>query len=216
MSAGRTLYGYFRSSAAWRVRIALAWKGLDHETVPVHLRRGEQRDPAFLARNPLGLVPMLEVGGEAIPQSLAICEYLEESHPQPPLMPAAPMDRARVRAVTCTIACDIHPIDNLRVLQYLKRTMGQPQDAVDEWYRHWIRVGFDAVEQQVRAWGSDLACVGSTISLADVFLVPQVANARRVGLDLAPWPCIARIEAHLAGLPAFRETAPDRQPDYEA
>jgi maleylacetoacetate isomerase len=214
----RALYSYFRSSAAWRVRIALAFKGLDATVVPVHLRRdgGEQNQEAYRAINPQGLVPLLIEDGAAIAQSLAICEFLEEKYPSPPLLPVGAVERAQVRAFVCAIACDIHPIDNLRVLQYLRNVLGHTQGEIDEWYRHWIRVGFEALESLIARQCSQQACVGDNTTLADVFLVPQVANARRLHLDLAPYPNIVRVDAHLMTLAAFRESAPDRQPDYEA
>jgi maleylacetoacetate isomerase len=211
-----TLYAYFRSSASWRVRIALAVKGLPAQIVPVHLLRegGEQNAAAFRAINPQGLVPCLVEDGRVLTQSLAICEYLEERHPEPPLLPAAPADRAQVRAFAQAIACDIHPLDNLRVLQYLRHELGQPKEHVDAWYRHWIEVGFRALETELGRGGADRYCFGESVSLADVCLVPQVANARRLAVDLAPFPAIVSIDAHLSALPAFMSSAPSRQPDF--
>jgi maleylacetoacetate isomerase len=211
------LYSYFRSSAAWRARIALAWKSVPVSIAPVNLRGpdgGEQRSPEFLALNPQGLVPCLVEDGHVIAQSTAICEYLEERYPTPPLMPASPLERARVRALAQAIACDIHPLDNLRVLQYLRHRLGHTQDQIDEWYRHWIEVGFRAIEAGLEQLPGARYCCGSAVTLADVFLVPQVANARRVNLDLAPFPRIRDVEQRLLALPAFADTAPTRQPDY--
>jgi maleylpyruvate isomerase len=211
-----TLYAYFRSSASWRVRIALAWKGLPVQTVPVHLLRGggEQHGAAYRAVNPQELVPSLVADGEVLTQSVAILEYLEERHPQPPLLPAGAFERARVRALVQAIACDIHPLNNLRVLQYLKHQLGHDQAQVDEWYRHWVALGFAALEAQLAPAESGPYCCGAALSMADVMLVPQVANARRVQLDLAPYPRLCAIEAHLLTLPAFIESAPARQPDF--
>lgn len=213
---GATLYSYFRSSAAWRVRIALAHKQVPATTVPVHLLRegGEQHAPAYHSINPQELVPALVEDGRVLTQSVAIIEYLEERHPHPPLLPAAPAERARVRAVVQAIACDIHPLDNLRVLQFLKRELGQDQAAIDRWYRHWIEVGFAAIETLLQAAGDGPCCFGAAVSMADVFLVPQVANARRAHIDLAAYPCIRAIDAHLNTLPAFVCAAPARQPDF--
>src|SRR6185436_13247867 len=177
------LYDYFRSSAAYRVRIALNLKGLEAERRFIHLRKGEQRAPDYLKTNPQGLVPTLVVGDRALTQSMAIIEYLEEKHPQPPLLPAAPEDRAWVRAIAQAIACDIHPVDNLRVLQYLER-LGVDSAARDAWYTHWIVEGFSALEPQLAARATGSLCLGDTPTIADVFLVPQVANARRLKVPL--------------------------------
>ena len=215
---GLRLYTYWRSSAAYRVRIALALKGLEYESVPRHLLRdgGEQRRPDYLALNPQGLVPALEDDGVIVTQSLAICEYLEERFPEPALLPAAPRDRAAVRAMALAVACDIHPLNNLRVLQYLRSELGQDDAGVARWARHWIASGFEALEQLVaRRSGDGRHCFGSAVTLADVCLVPQVANARRVQLDLAPWPRILAVTGHLESLPAFAAARPDAQPDAE-
>ena len=215
---GLRLYTYWRSSAAYRVRIALALKGLEYESVPRHLLRdgGEQRRPDYLALNPQGLVPALEDDGVIVTQSLAICEYLEERFPEPALLPAAPRDRAAVRAMALAVACDIHPLNNLRVLQYLRSELGQDDAGVARWARHWIASGFEALEQLVaRHSGDGRHCFGSAVTLADVCLVPQVANARRVQLDLAPWPRILAVTGHLESLPAFAAARPDAQPDAE-
>ena len=215
---GLRLYTYWRSSAAYRVRIALALKGLEYESVPRHLLRdgGEQRRPDYLAVNPQGLVPALEDDGEVVTQSLAICEYLEERFPEPALLPAAPRDRAAVRAMALAVACDIHPLNNLRVLQYLRSELGQDDAGVARWARHWIASGFEALAQLVaRHSGDGRHCFGSSVTLADVCLVPQVANARRVQLDLAPWPRITAVAGHLESLPAFAAARPDAQPDAE-
>jgi maleylacetoacetate isomerase len=215
---GLRLYTYWRSSAAYRVRIALALKGLEYESVPRHLLRdgGEQRRPDYLAVNPQGFVPALEDDGVVVTQSLAICEYLDERFPEPALLPAASRDRAAVRAMALAVACDIHPLNNLRVLQYLRSELGQDDAGVARWARHWIASGFEALEQLVaRHSGDGRHCFGRSVTLADVCLVPQVANARRVQLDLAPWPRITAVAGHLESLPAFAAARPDAQPDAE-
>ena len=212
------LHTYFRSSAAYRVRIALNLKGLDYEAVPVHLVRGggEHRQPAYLGLNPAGLVPALEDQGQVLTQSLAIVEYLEETHPQPALLPAAALDRARVRAIAQAIACDIHPVNNLRVLQYLTRELGASEEQKNAWYRHWIGVGMQAVEAMLAGDARTGAfCHGDTPGLADCCLVPQVFNARRFGCELSAMPTVLRIADHCAGLEAFRRAAPEAQPDAE-
>jgi maleylacetoacetate isomerase len=212
------LHTYFRSSAAYRVRIALNLKGLDYEAVPVHLVRGggEHRQPAYLGLNPAGLVPALEDQGQVLTQSLAIVEYLEETHPQPALLPAAALDRARVRAIAQAIACDIHPVNNLRVLQYLTRELGASEEQKSAWYRHWIGVGLQAVEAMLAGDARTGAfCHGDTPGLADCCLVPQVFNARRFGCELSAMPTVLRIADHCAGLEAFRRAAPEAQPDAE-
>jgi maleylacetoacetate isomerase len=207
------LYGYPMSSASYRVRIALALKGVEVTTITKQLRRGEQRAKDFLEINPQGFVPVLSLDdGHMIPQSLAIIEYLDEVYPQPPLLPAAPIERARVRALSLLIACDIHPLNNLRVLQYLEGSLGEAQSVRDAWYRHWIEAGFEALEE---ALGRDPArgrfCYGDTPSLADVCLVPQVFNARRYSVDLAPFPRIVAIDAACREIAAFASAAPEKQ-----
>lgn len=213
----RILYTYFRSSAAWRVRIALAFKGLEYTAVPVHLLRngGEQHADAYRELNPQEMIPALLEEGELISQSLAICEYLDECYPTPPLLPATPVQRALVRSLALSIACDIHPINNLRVMQYLKGPLGHDQQAADEWSRHWMAVGFTALEARLTKLGSEQCCVGTTVTLADLCLVPQVANARRLHLDLTPFPHIVGIDAYLSALPAFAGSHPSQQPDAE-
>ena len=206
------LYNYPMSSASYRVRIALALKGIEATIVTKQLRRGEQRAKDFLEINPQGFVPVLSLDdGQALPQSLAIIEYLDEVYPQPPLLPAAPIERARVRALSLLIACDIHPLNNLRVLQYLEGSLGETQSARDTWYRHWIEVGFEALEE---ALGRDPArgrfCYGDAPSLADVCLVPQVFNARRYSVDLVPFPRIVAIDAACREIAAFASAAPEK------
>ena len=212
------LHTYWRSSAAYRVRIALALKGLAYESVPRHLLRdgGEQRSAEYLAMNPQGLVPALEHDGHVVTQSLAICEYLEEIQPQPPLLPADPRGRASVRAMALAVACDIHPLNNLSVLQYLRGELGQGDESVARWISHWIDRGFTALEQLIERNSADgRHCFGDSVTLADVFLVPQVANSRRVQLDLAAYPRLAAVAQHLESLPAFAAARPEVQPDAE-
>ena len=209
------LYDYFRSSAAFRVRIALNVKGLAAERRFVHLRRGEQREPSYLELNPQGFVPMLVVGDRRLTQSLAIIEYLEERHPLPPLLPPGPEDRAWVRAIALSIACDIHPLNNLRVLKHLSREYQVEEPRRDDWYRHWVRLGFEALETQLAARAAGPYCAGDTPTLADLCLVPQVANAHRLNVDMAPYPRIASIDAACLLLPPFADAQPERQPDAE-
>ncbi len=210
------LHDYFRSSAAYRLRIALHLKGLSPERRAVHLLRGEQRAPGFLALNPQGLVPVLEVGDRRLTQSLAIIEYLDEKHPNPPLLPVGPEDRAWVRAIALAIACDIHPLNNTRVLGYLKNTLGLDQAARDDWYRHWIALGFEAIEPQLAARAArGPYCFGREPTIADICLVPQVANAGRVNTDLGPYPRIREIDAACREHPAFAAAHPSKQPDAE-
>jgi maleylacetoacetate isomerase len=208
------LYTYFRSSAAYRVRIALNLKGIDIESVPIDLRPGAHRQPDYLARNPQGLVPALDDGGVVVGQSLAVIEYLEETHPQPPLLPRAPLDRARVRSMALAVACDMHPLNNLRVLNYLRSPLGHDEAAVDMWYRHWIAEGFRGLEEEAkRASGDGRHMFGAAVTLADVCLVPQMLNARRFKCNVEPFPTLQAICAHLETLPEFARAAPDAQPD---
>ena len=209
------LYSYFRSSAAYRVRIALNLKGLPYEMASVHLTKegGHQHKPEYRALNPSKLVPTLQLdGGEVLSQSLAIIDYLDETHPKPPLLPSDPVQRAKVRSLALTIACDIHPIDNLRVLQYLKRVLKQEQPDIDAWYHHWIIEGFNAIEATIDA--APYSC-GPQVSLADVCLVPQVFNARRMKVPLDNYPKIVAAEAACLKLAAFDKARPENQPDAE-
>ena len=208
------LYTYFRSSAAYRVRIALSLKGMAYEAVPVDLRPGAHRQPDYLARNPQGLIPALDDAGTVVGQSLAVIEYLEETHPQPPLLPRSPLDRARVRSMALAIACDMHPLNNMRVLIYLRSQLGQDEAAVDTWYRHWIAEGFRGLEEEAkRASGDGHHMFGAEVTLADVCLVPQMFNARRFKCNVDPFPTLCAICRHLEALPEFARAVPDAQPD---
>ena len=211
------LYDYFRSSAAYRVRIALNLKGLAPERAFVHLRRGAQRADDYLTLNPQGLLPSLVTEtGDVLTQSLAIIEWLDETYREPPLLPPDTAERARVRALALAIACDIHPLNNLRVLNYLTGTLGATDAQKDGWYRYWCDVGFEALETRLaREPATGAFCHGGAPSLADICLVPQLANARRVNLDLEPYPTLLRIEAACLALPAFANAAPAKQPDAE-
>lgn len=210
------LYDFFRSSAAYRVRIALNLKGLEAERAFVHLRRGEQFEEAYLRLNPQGVVPTLIDGEVVIGQSLAILEYLEETRPLPPLLPADPVGRARVRQLALIVACEVHPLNNLKVLTYLKDELGAAEEAVNTWYRHWVAKGLGAIEALLEGDPEGGAfCHGERPTLADVFLVPQVYNARRFDCDLSALPRVLAIDAACAALDAFRDAAPGNQPDAE-
>lgn len=209
------LYGYFRSSAAYRVRIALNLKNVEYELAPVHLRKGEQRAADYLALNPQGFTPTLVDTDRPLTQSLAILEYLDEAYPEPKLLPFTLEEKARVRAIALAIACDIHPINNLRILSHLK-TLGQSEEEVAAWYNKWIAEGFDALETMLAKdkW-TGTYCHGDHVTMADVCLVPQVVNAGRFNLDLGPWPTIRRIADACGQLPAFQKAHPSQQPDFE-
>jgi len=209
------LYSYFRSSAAYRARIALNLKGLPYETVSIHLTKegGKQFSPDYKAINPQMRVPVLELpGGEVLTQSLAIIDFLDEMHPRPPFLPEDPVQRAKVRAVAQAIACDIHPLNNVGPLKYIKSTLGKDQAAIDAWYRHWILVGFEAVEAWLKPGPY---AFGSQVTLADICLVPQVANARRFNVPLETFPKIVGSTAACLALPAFDKARPENQPDAE-
>ena len=209
------LFSYFRSSAAYRVRIALNLKELPYEIVPIHLTKdgGRQHTQEFRAINPLARVPALELsGGEVLTQSLAIIEYLDEIHPEPPLLPPAALGRARARAIAQMIACDIHPLNNLIALQYLRRQLKHEQPDIDAWYHHWITQGFTAMEEMLDP--APYAC-GQHVTVADICLVPQVANARRLKVPLEKFPKIVAFDAACLKLPAFDKARPENQPDAE-
>lgn len=213
---GLRLYSYWRSSAAYRVRIGLNIKGLEYDTIPVHLVRdgGQQHTPQYRQTNPQQLVPVLAHGRHMLRQSLAILEYLDETWPQPPLLPADPGERQWQRALAQLVACDIHPLNNLRVLQYLEREWQLPQPQREAWVRHWIEQGFAAAEQLLAERPeSDMFCGGQQPGLADCALIPQVYNARRFGVDMRPYPRIERIEQACLSLPAFDAATPEKQPD---
>ena len=209
------LYTYFRSSAAYRVRIALNLKGLAYEAISIHLTKdgGVQHSAPFRAVNPQGRVPALALdNGDTITQSLAIIEYLDETHPKPPLLPADPVARAKIRAVADLIACDIHPLNNLIALQYLKRELKHEQPTIDTWYHHWILQGFAALETMLNPGPYSF---GNEVTLADICLVPQVFNARRLKVPLDKFPNIVAVDAACLKLPAFDKARPENQPDAE-
>lgn len=209
------LYTYFRSSAAYRVRIALNLKGLKADYRYVHLVKdgGEQHRPEYLAVNPQGLVPTLVDNGHVLTQSLAIIEYLEETHPEPPLLPKDALGRARVRALALVVACDIHPLNNSRMLKYLEHELGADQATRDTWYRHWVVEGFKALEKLLDNPATGKFCHGDQPTLADICLVPQVFNAKRFKIDLSPFPTIERINDHCLTLKPFADAAPEKQKD---
>lgn len=217
MGSKLTLHGYWRSSAAYRVRIALNLKQVEYDQHAVHLVRdgGEQHLPSYHALNPQHLVPTLVHGERLVHQSLAIIEYLDEAvAPTPPLLPPDARQRARVRALAQLVACDIHPLNNLRVMQYLQSELGVDAPARERWTRHWMHEGFDAFEALLLADPSTgTYCHGDTPTLADICLVPQVYNARRFGMDMTAWPTIARIDAQCRDLPAVQRALPENQPD---
>jgi maleylpyruvate isomerase len=210
-----TLYSYFRSSAAYRVRIALNLKGLAYDMISIHLQKegGMNKKPEFRAVNPHMRVPALKIDtGDVLIQSLAIIDYLDETHPRPPLLPAGAVERAKVRALTQIIACDIHPLNNTGPLRYIKNEFGQDQAKIDAWYHHWVRDGFEAIETMIRP--GPYAC-GADVTLADVCLVPQVYNARRLKVPLERFPKIVAVDAACMKLAAFDQARPENQPDAE-
>lgn len=210
------LYSYFRSSASFRVRIVLNLKQLPYETVPVHLVKngGEQLTAQYRSLNPMGLVPSLEEETGTLTQSAAICEYLNELHPTPPLLPEDLFERAWVRSICNLVACDIHPVNNLRVLNYITKTLGHDETQKMEWYRHWINAGFVALETQLKSKAGRF-CWGDTVTLADAFVIPQIWNALRFKCVLDAYPTLQRVYANAMQLPAFLDAAPEAQPDAE-
>ncbi len=208
-----TLHTYFRSSAAYRVRIALNLKGLEWQPAIVWLPAGEQSLVSYQAVNPQGLVPTLIDGERHVSQSLAILEYLDETRPAPRLLPDDPFARAQARSLALLVACDIHPLNNLRVLKYLKGSLGQSQATIDEWYRHWCQEGLAAFERELDRLPAQPFCLGTSPGIADVCLVPQVFNARRFDVDLTPFPKLMAIHDRCAALDAFANAAPGNQPE---
>ncbi|MBM4257881.1 MAG: maleylacetoacetate isomerase [Deltaproteobacteria bacterium] len=213
------LYNYFRSSASYRVRIALNLKGLSYEYIPIHLRRGggEHLTPSYKAIHPQALIPTLEDNGRMLTQSLAILEYLEERYPSPPLLPRDHADRALVRSIALAVACEMHPLQNLRVLNYLQTTLHHTEAEAQAWGRHWITEGLVALEQMVKTIPNRNGfCFGSTPTFADLCLVPQMVNARRFGCDLTACPTLVQIDSFCQTQPAFAKAAPETQPDAES
>ena len=212
----RTLYGYYRSSAAYRLRIALNLKGLERDDIYIHLRKGEQFAPDYVKLNPQQQLPtMIEPNGAVLIQSPAILEYLEEVYPTPPLLPGDPAGRARVRAISMAIGCDVHPVNNLRILKYLREQLGQPEDAVKAWIHNWIELGFNGVEAVLRDGRAGAYCHGDQPTLADVYLAPQVYNAERFAYPMERHPEIVRVYGQAQTLDAFANAYPDTQPDAE-
>lgn len=212
------LYNYFRSSASFRVRIALNLKGLAYEYVPVHIAKGEHKQEAYSSVSADGLVPLLDTGSERLSQSMAIIEYLDETHPEPALLPKDAINRAKVRALAQSIACEIHPLNNLRVLKYLSKDLQLSEDAKNQWYRHWVRVGLEAFERQLisSAPADSVYCFGQTPTLADCCLVPQIFNGQRFNCDFSGLDrTMAAFEACMK-LPAFDKAQPKNCPDFEA
>jgi maleylacetoacetate isomerase/maleylpyruvate isomerase len=211
------LYSYFRSSASFRVRIALELKGLAYDYLPVHLLKNEQLKPPFADLNPSHLIPLLRDGDLTLAQSLAIVEYVDETHPEPPLLPADPAGRARVRGLALDVACEIHPLNNLRVLRYLVKTLGVDDEAKNAWYRHWVEDGLAAVEAQLAgSAATGRCCHGDAPTLADIVLVPQIFNARRMDCRLDHVPTVKRIADHCMTLDAFAKAQPSACPDAQA
>jgi maleylacetoacetate isomerase len=208
------LYTFFRSSAAYRVRIALNLKGVEYEPVFLNLPKGDHRQPGFVATNPHRTIPVIDDDGTVLMQSLAIIEYLDSRYPTPRLIPADPIARARTQAFAQVIACEIHPLNNLRVLRHLRTEFGLDEARVKKWVQHWIGESFQSLEALL-AESAGRCCFGDDLTIADVFLVPQMYNARRFECDLAPFPTIVRIEETLRALPAFARAAPEMQPDAE-
>jgi len=204
------LHDYYRSSAAYRVRIALNLKGVEYQRRSVNLTEGEQCHADYRALNPQGFVPMLEIDGHKVTQSLAIIGYLDATRPEPPLMPSDPAGAAQVRAMALVVACDIHPLNNLRVLKYLSRELDQPQEVRDEWYRHWVIEGLSALEAMARTSAGDFL-FGDTVTIADICLVPQLYNARRFAVTIADFPTLRRVDENANALGAFAAAHPDRQ-----
>lgn len=205
------LYDYYRSTASYRVRIALNIKNISYETLAVHLinNDGEQRHPDYLQLNPQGLVPTLDENGHIISQSLAIIEYLDEMNPAPPLLPQTPLGRAQVRSMALTVACDMHPLNNLRVLTRLREQFQADEQQIQDWYHHWLRLGFDALEKRLQAFPhKNQLCYGNEVSMADICLIPQVYNANRFGFTMSNYPIINEINAHCLTLTSFRDAAP--------
>lgn len=210
------LYSYWRSTAAYRVRIALNLKRLSYQTISVHLVKdgGEQHKPEYREKNPQGLVPLLDDNGQLITQSLAICEYLDETHDGPKLLPDEPFLKAQVRSVCQAIACDIHPLNNLRILKYLKGSLSASDEATSDWYHHWIHQGFAALETQLLEYQEQGPfAFGEAVTLADAFIVGQMYNARRFDVDLTKYPRMVAIEQHCLTLDAFKDAQPESQPD---
>ena len=209
-----TVWGYFRSGTSHRLRIALNIKGIAYQTIPVDLRLGRHETPEYRAIHPQALVPTLQVEGQRLIQTPAILEWLEERYPTPALLPADALGRARVRTLAAVVGCDIHPVNNRRILEALRHRFGADEAAIDDWCGTWIRAGFDAIESMLASDpATGLFCHGDAVTLADVYLIPQVASARRFKVDLAPYPRIAAIDAACAALEAFRKAAPAAQPD---
>jgi maleylacetoacetate isomerase len=207
------LHAYFRSSTSYRLRIALNLKGLDYEVVPVNLRTGEHKDPAFLARNPFGGLPVLEAGGRDRAQSIATIAWLDETYREPPLLPDNPEDRFTVRELALAIATEIHAINNLQVLKYLREVLGHAEAETDEWYRHWLGRTLDPVEAKLATMGSGDFLMDGRPGLFEVVLLPQLYNARKLAFDLSAHPHLTRIETACLALPAFQKAHPDNQPD---
>jgi len=204
------LHDYYRSSAAYRVRIALNLKGVDYRRHSVNLAEGEQRDAAYRALNPQGFVPLLEIDGHKLTQSLAIIDYLDATHREPRFVPDDPAQRSHVLAMALVVACDVHPLNNLRVLKYLSGPLGQPEDARDAWYRHWVTEGLAALEAMAHPGAGDFL-FGDAPTLADICLVPQLYNARRFAVPITPYPTLRRVDENCSALSPFAEAHPDRQ-----
>jgi maleylacetoacetate isomerase len=215
MAAELVLYDYWRSSAAYRARIALNLKGLAYKSVPIHLAKGEQHEEKYKALNPQGAVPMLVADGNRITQSLAIMEYLDEVYPPPALLPADSLPRARARAFALAVACEMHPMNNLRTLKYLTGPLGRSEDEKNAWYAHWIREGFAPLEKMAQEHGNGKFAVGDKPSMADCCLIPQLYNARRFKCPLDAYPTLVSIDAHCSTLPAFEKAKPENQPGAE-